>query len=194
MMRRKKISDDFKRFILFTNHQEFILKKRKRSLYNRFFSKSLFYIGTLVVRLLYLFLFVVVFCMYNKPHSIRNERYEQCESEHFHSGKKGSTDIVHLKTNFDEYRISKDFHDCIRFKQGDIIKVELNLFGKPIHFTQDGWDMKYGIYKNYIYYYMLLFATCLTFFFNDGLDPFTNKLLYIFYAVDVVSIVLFFIT
>ncbi|MES2516022.1 MAG: hypothetical protein V4580_17845, partial [Bacteroidota bacterium] len=191
--RRSSVPEDFKRFILSERKQEHILHERKRRLYNRFFHKSLFYRSSLAVRLGYVVMFVIVFCLYNTTHSTRLERYVQCESRSFR-GQKSTTDIVHIQTNYDEYRVSNDFRNCSRFKPGDILIVERNLFGKPIHFTQDEWDMTYGIYKNYVYYYMLLFATALTFFFHDGLDFFTTKLLYLFYAVDLISMVAFFIT
>lgn len=192
-MSRERITEDFKRFVLSMNRQEQKQEARKRRLYNRFFKKSLFYKSSLIIRLLYIVLFIVVFLFYNKSKGFKNEQFIAFEKE-FAAGSKFSTNEFCLVTNVNTYHISTNFRDYDYLKKGDMLKVEYNIFNKPIYFKQDNWNIKYGIYKNYIYYYMLLLATCLTFFFNDGYDAFTNKLLYVFYAVDLISLVLFFIT
>lgn len=192
-MSRERISEDFKRFVLYMKREEQKLDARKRRLYNRYFKKSLFYWSSLIVRLLYIFLFGLVFIFYNKPKEFRYEKFVAFEKE-YTSGSRYTTNDNCLVTNINTYHISKDFRNYDFLKTDDLLMVEYNVFNKPIHFKQEGWNIKYGIYKNYIYYYMLLFATCITFFFNDGYDAFTMKLLYVFYAVDIISIILFFIT
>lgn len=193
-MRRSNNSDneDYKRFVIEFNRNENRLMQRKRRLYNRFFKKSLFYRSSLVVRLLYVLLFAVVFCFYKTSNGFKDEQFVKFEIE-YEGGGKYARDTYYLTTTTHTYVISRSFVDYKSLQQGDIIKVEHNIFGKPIYFKKDDWTRKYGIYKNYIYYYMLLFATCLTFFFKDGLDYFTNKLLYVFYAIDLISIIAFFI-
>jgi hypothetical protein len=193
MMRRKsRASEDFKQFILSERRREHVIIERKRKLYNQFFHKSLFYRSSLAVRLLYVLLFVIVFCFYKTSSGFRNEVYRQFYVA-YQTGGKYAKNEYHLITDHHTYRISTSFTEHNDLHPGDIVNVEHNIFGKPIYFKKEGWDKKYGIYKNYIYFYILLFATGLTFFFNDGLDFFTNKLLYLFYAVDLISIVAFFI-
>ncbi len=188
-----RIPDDIRYEIQSNNQKLYRLKQRKNRLFNRFYRKSLFYRMTLLVRVSYVLLFVIVLFLYNKPHKFRNEQFEQCWSDLTYSGR-SANDVIYIKTNYATYHTSKNFHNCSQFKAGDVIKVEHNYFGKPIHFTMDGWDKKYGIYTNYIYYYMLLFATLITFFFNDGLDFFSHKLLYVFYVVNFLSMIYFFIS
>lgn len=186
------MSEDFKRFVINMNRQEQKLDERKRRLYNRFFRKSLFYWSSLIVRILYVLLFLIVVVLYEFPNEFRQEKFLNFEVEYSRGGKYAKN-VYYLVTDKETYYISKDFQLYDLLKKGDIINVEYNLFNKPIYFKKEEWNIKYGIYKNYIYYYMLLFTSCVTFFFNDGYDSFTVKLLYVFYAIDLISIIVFFV-
>lgn len=189
---RSPIPEDIKRWIIADRQRQLKDDARKRRLYNRYFRKSLFYISSLVVRAAYFVVFVIVFLNYNTTSFSRPEIYEQCWNEQYGGGRNSRT-FNYLKTNYGSYHLSTDFRDCGMFDQDEPVMVEYNVFHKPIHFYQQGWEVRYGIYKNYLYYYILLFATFLTFFFNDGLDRFTIGLLYGFYALDLISVVAFFV-
>jgi len=182
-------------------HKELIEKKnflykRKRRLYNRKYRKSFIYISTWIVRLIYIALFFIVANNHKKPGGFTDEIVISKEVETYKTrssryGPSHSETIIHLKTNRGTYE-SKTL-DVPDLLPGDTLQIERNIFKKPLYFTKPDWNNKYYISPNVFFYFSILFLNVLTFFFNDGLDRFTDKILWIGWTMNILAMVLYFL-
>jgi|LakMenE18May11ns_1017448.scaffolds.fasta_scaffold9959659_36 hypothetical protein len=196
-MRRPRPSTKSIQKALQTLEQNKILEKRRRRLYNRKYRKSFFFISVWVGRLLYFSLFVIVCSTHEIINTTRQEVLNNCEIEEYQAhSRRGSYQVteVSLETQYGHYFAKLINVDLPKLVTGDTVIIVRNYYGKPIYFTQKSWSLMYGLTNNLIFYSFILFPTFVSFFFNDGLDRFTDKLLLLIWAADVIAISLYFLT
>lgn len=196
-MRRPRPSNSERLFLLKQLEQTQALDKRRRRLYNKKYRKSLFFVSIWVGRLIYIILFFVVLFLHDKSGSLRKETVLNKNIESYtRTTRRGSYRVTTLsiETNFKSY--VSEFGDKYppSFNIGDTLIIERNIFNKPIYFTKSNWNLKYWIFTNPIYYYIILFLTLISLFFNDGLDRFTDKILLIIWSANIISIAIYFLT
>jgi hypothetical protein len=101
---------------------------------------------------------------------------------------------LYIETNFKNYTAKFGDNYPPNFNVGDTLTIERNIFRKPIFFSKSSWNVKYWIHSNFIYYYIVLFLTLMSLFFNDGLDRFTDKILLIIWSSNIIGIAIYFLT
>jgi hypothetical protein len=196
-MRRPKLTVSERQRYLRQLDNNILLDKRRHRLYNRKFRRSFIFIATWTVRLLYFALFILVLIFHNKIGSLQNEIVQEKNIESYTSTSRRGTRKVttlYLKTDRDSYTSNIGDTRLPPFNAGDTIIIERNIFGKPIYFLKENWNWKYGIDVNFVYYYIVLFITFISMFFNDGLDRFTAKILWIAWTIDIMAIACYFLT
>ena len=196
-MRRPRPSNSERLFLLKQLEQSQALDKRRRRLYNKKYRKSLFFVSIWAGRLIYIILFFVVLFLHDKSGSFREETVLNKNIESYTSTtKRGSYKVTTLtiETNFKSY--VSEFGDKYppSFNIGDTLIIERNIFNKPIYFTKSNWNLKYWIFTNPMYYYIILFLSLISLFFNDGLDRFTDKILLIIWSANIIAIAFYFLT
>jgi hypothetical protein len=197
-MRRPRPSNSERLLLLKQLEQSQALDKRRRRLYNRKYRKSFFFVSIWAGRLIYIILFVVVSFLHDKSGSFRDETVINRNVESYiNTSRRGSSNRVTtltIETNFKSY--TSEFGDKYppAFNIGDTLTIERNIFNKPIYFTKSNWHLKYWIFTNPIYYYVILFLTLISLFFNDGLDRFTDKILLIIWSANIIAIAIYFLT
>ncbi len=177
--------------------QNNFLNERRRRLYNRKYRKSLFFISVWVGRILYFSLFIIVCSTHEIIKTTRPEVLTKCEIEEYlgHS-RKGSYRVteVALETQYGHYFAELIDVDLPKLVSGDTVTIARNYYGKSIFFTQPSWSVRYGLTNHLIIYSFILFPTFISFFFNDGFDRFTDKLLLLIWAANIIAIGLYFLT
>lgn len=195
-MRKPRLSDEERKRLLNLADKKNALAIRRRKLYNRSYRKSAFFMSAWAVRLLFMALFVIVAVFFNKTSQSKKEKIlsRHVESIKTVSGH-GTYDIttLSLQTNAGSYTSNFTDFDIPALNVNDSVHVERNFFGKPIYFTNPGWNWKYSIDSTFYLYFVVLTLTLISFFFNDGLDRFTTKVLWFTLIVDIITSALFFI-
>ncbi len=196
-MRRPRPSNSERLLLLKQLEQSQAFDKRRHRLYNRKYRKSFFFISIWAGRLIYIILFFVVTLLNDKSGSFRDETVLSRNVESYiNTSRRGSYRVttLNIETNFKNY--TSEFGDKYPpgFKTGDTLIIERNIFNKPIYFTKSNWHFKYWIFTNPIYYYVILFLTLISLFFNDGLDRFTDKILLIIWSANIIGIAFYFLT
>lgn len=173
-----------------------LLDQRRRRLYNRKYRKSFFFIAVWATRIAYCVLFVVALFLHTKPTEQRAEIVTGIQVEHYIARTKTSsqkqTDI-NIQTNYGNYSSTFASHYPPPIEAGDTLLIERNMFKKPIFFRKTSWNVKYMMSIHGIIYYVVLLLTLLSFFFNDGLDRFTNKLFLFIWALDIITALCYFL-
>lgn len=195
MSRSRKSYQERQRIsLLIDKHQS--LDKRRRQLYNKKYHKSFFFISIWAGRLAFLILFIIVAVFYNKHGESREEIVKNKNTETYTKASKGGGSYqettLYIETDYSDY-VSKFGDIKPHFNIGDTLIIERNIFKKPIYFTKNNWDTKYLIIKKYYFFYIMLFITLISFFFNDGLDRFTDKILLIVWTGNIIGIACFFL-
>lgn len=196
-MRRTKPSSKLIQKALQKLEQNTILAERRRRLYNRTYRKSFFFIAVWVGRILYFSLFVIVCSTHQLINTTRQEVLTSCEIERYltHS-RRGSYHVteVSLETQYGNYFAQLIDVDLPKLVSGDTVLIARNYYGKSIYFTPISWSGWYGLTNHLIVYSFILLPTFISFFFNDGLDRFTDKLLLLVWAANIIAIGLYFLT
>lgn len=196
-MRRPRPSNEERSRLLKQIDQHQFLDKRRRRLYNKKYRKSFLFVSILIGRLAYIALFITVGFLHFEPGEQREEIVMNKKIESYISSSRyGSTKIttLYIETNYGNYTSNLGETRPPNFESGDKIVIEKNIFYKPIYFSKAGWHYKYGLYTNFTYYFIILFVTLLSLFFNDGLDRFTDKILLITWALTIFGITFYFLT
>jgi hypothetical protein len=170
--------------------QRQFLEQRRNRLYNKKYRKGLLFISCWTVRLLYIILLLVVSFIHRTPNGNRKEVVVDRYVDRYISRSKSGSRIVtnlYITTNKSNYQSNFGDQYPPNFNVGDTLIIEQNIFHKAIYFSKTEWRLKYWISLNYRYYYIVLFFTIISFFFNDGLDRFTNKLLSIIMATNLIA-------
>jgi hypothetical protein len=150
-----------------------------------------------VSRVIYLALFVFASIFYNHSKGFARETVLNVGFDFSYRSPKYSLSKIttlYFETEKHNYTAYVTGIKVPEFKTGDTLLIEYNIFGRPIYFTKDEWQMKYGLNANFIGYFLILFATILSMFFNDGLDRFTDKILLIIWFLNLITIGIFFFT
>ena len=196
-MRRPRVSYEERVRLLKKIDLHQLLDKRRRRLYNIKYRKSFLFVSILIGRLAYVSLFVIVSFLHFEPGEQREEivMNKKIESQTTTS-RTGSIKIttLYIETNYGNYTSNLGENRPPDFKSGDKLFIERNIFNKPIYFSKTGWYLKYGLQTNFTYYFIILFITLISFFFNDGLDRFTDKILLITSASNILGIMFYFLT
>jgi hypothetical protein len=198
-MTRSRFSDEERKKIFALIDKRSDLEKRKGRLYNSIYRKSFIFIGSWVARILYFTLFIIV-CIFNRSSgSITEEVLVNVNKEIYKTSARGGprTKVkLYLETNNDSYSHTANIseYSVPDLYPNDTIEIERNIFGKAIYFSKPGWRVSYGVDFNFQFYYIILFVTFVSFFFNDGTDSFVSKLLWLTYAVDIVAMAVYFFT
>lgn len=195
-MRRPKLSSEYRNKILQQIDKNNQYEERKHRLYNKIYRKSFIFIGAWAIRIIYFTLFIVVALTYHNSKGSRKETLLEKKAETITAVSKlgfQSLTTLYLETNEGSY--SSNIGDIFLppLNKNDTIIIERNMYNKPISFSKEGWNVKYSIDANFVFYYIILFLTFISFFFNNGLDPFTTKILYLCYAIDIITIAIFFL-
>ena len=196
-MRRPRPSNSERLLLLKQLEQSQAFDKRRRKLYNRKYRKSFFFVSIWVGRLIYIILFFVVLLLHDKYGSSRDEIVLSRNVESYiNTTRRGSHKVTTLTIETDFKSYTSEFVDKYppSFNTGDTLTIERNIFNKPIYFTKSNWHFKYWIFTNPIYYYVILFLTLISLFFNDGLDRFTDKILLIIWSANIIGIAIYFLT
>lgn len=195
-MRKPRLSDEERKRLLNLADKKNALAVRRRRLYNRLYRKSAFFMSAWAVRLLFIALFVIVAVFFNKTSRSKKEKILSSHVEFIKTvSGHGTYDIttLFLQTNAGAYTSNFTDFDIPALNVNDSVHVERNFFGKPIYFTNPGWNWKYSIDSTFYLYFVVLALTFISFFFNDGLDRFTTKVLWFTLIVDIITSALFFI-
>lgn len=171
-------------------------QKRRRRLYNRMYRKSCLFISAWIVRSVFILLYVAVLFLHHTHGSYSKEVVVDSEVEKHvpysfsRPPKRGVIFNIHTnQCRYSENVIQMRFTDL---KRGDTLIIERNIFGRPIYFYKDSWNAAHRFSIGFRYYFVVLFATLISLAFNNGLDRFTNKLLKIIVAVNVLAILCYF--
>lgn len=194
-MRRPKLSSEYRNKILQQIDKNNQYEERKRRLYNKIYRKSFIFIGAWAIRIIYFTLFMVVALTYHHSKDSRKEKLLEKKGDTISVVSKlglQSLTTLYLKTNEGSYSSNVGDIFLPPLNNNDTIIIERNIYNKPISFSKEGWNVKYSIDANFVLYYIILFLTFISFFFNNGLEPFTTKILYLCYVIDIVTIALFF--
>jgi hypothetical protein len=173
-----------------------LLDQRRRRLYNRKYRKSFFFIAIWTGRIIYFVLFFVVLFFHTTPAESRTEIVTDIQIEHYTAHTKASSQKqteLNIRTNYGNYKSTFVTHYPPPIKAGDTLLIERNMFRKPIFFTKTDWSEKYMMDIHVIIYFIVLLLTFLSFFFNDGLDRFTDKLFLFIWALDIITALCYFL-
>jgi hypothetical protein len=198
-MRRPKLSDEQRERMLENLDKQITLKARKKNLYNKIFRKSGLFISSWTVRVLYFILFITVACLHNIPSSVSKEVLLQktIDRSTESSGRNGSSRAIstlYFTTDKDNYIADISGLRIPAFVQGDTMLIGRNIFNKPNLFGKEGWNNSYLLTVNFSNYFIVLFLTLISLFFNDGLDKHTKKILWGFMLIDAIAILFYFLT
>jgi hypothetical protein len=197
-MRRPRHTIESRKKILLQIDKRYTSEQRKRRLYNRVYRKSFIFIGAWVARIIYILLFISVMVFNKSSGGFRNEKLisKSVDSYVSHSKYRNGAVVstLYLETESNSYESNISNVDVPELFINDTLQIERNIFGKAIYFTKKDWGIKYSISTNFVIYYMILFLTIISFFFNDGLDLFTSKILWLCYAVNIIAIAVYFFT
>jgi hypothetical protein len=195
-VRKPRLSNNERERLLKLADKKSALFKRKKGLYNRLYRKSILFIGSWVIRLLFVGMFVAAALMFNttKSTGIEKVRDTKIDVVHIESGH-GTIEktTLLLKTDKEDYTVDFTGYVLPELNTNDNVTIERNYFGKAIYFTNPGWNWKYTIDHNFYFYFVVLAFTLISFFFNDGLDRFTTKTLLITSLIDILTLLLFLI-
>jgi hypothetical protein len=197
-MRRPRHTIESRKKILLQIDKRYTSEQRKRRLYNRVYRKSFIFIGAWAARIIYILLFISVMVFNKSSGGFRNEKLisKSVDSYVSHSKYRNGAVVstLYLETESNSYESNISNVDVPELFINDTLQIERNIFGKAIYFTKKDWGIKYSISTNFVIYYMILFLTVISFFFNDGLDLFTSKILWLCYAVNIIAIAVYFFT
>lgn len=194
-MKRPRLTNQERMKILKRVEKSQFLDKRRRQLYNKKYRKSIFFISVWAGRVVFIVLFIIASVLHNKPYSTTKEivvsKYTESYISRTKSGSFRMTDL-HIETKFQNYLSKFKDKSPPDFNVGDTLLIERNIFTKPVYFTKSDWNSKYWIRFNFITYYIILFLTIVSLFFNDGLDRFTDKILLIIWSLNIIALVMYF--
>lgn len=173
------------------------LEKRKRRLFNRIYRRTFFFKATWVCRLLYSFLFFFVAFTHNIPKTSRKEVVIAKSVDVYNSYTKGGTRVqtryLKFTTNYGTYERSFTRTYLPDFEIDDTLIIERNYYNKVIFFTKIGWALKYGFSTHFQFYYLVFFATFLSFFYNDGFYKQTRQIILAICIVNLLTLVAYFL-
>lgn len=197
-MRRPRHTIESRKKILLQIDKRYTSEQRKRRLYNRVYRKSFIFIGAWAARIIYILLFISVMVFNKSSGGFRNEKLisKSVDSYVSHSKYRNGAVVstLYLETESNSYESNISNVDVPELFINDTLQIERNIFGKAIYFTKKDWGIKYSLSANFVIYYLILFLTVISFFFNDGLDLFTSKILWLCYAVNIIAIAVYFFT
>jgi hypothetical protein len=173
------------------------LNEKKKKRYNHLYRKSLFFKASWAIRIIYLLLFILVSIFYHHSKGFASEKVLNVGTDISYRSPKYSLSKIttlYFETDRNNYNAYVTGIKVPEFKAADTLLIEYNIFGRPIYFTKEEWPMKYGLNANFIGYFLILFVTILSMFFNDGLDRFTDKILMIIWFLNLITIGVFFFT
>lgn len=176
-----------------TKKNELEIVKRRR--YNRLYRKSYIFISAWAIRIIYFFLFIIVILFYDISKGWSDEILLSKKTETYITHTKRGvieTTKLYFETNYHSYTANISRDRPPEMYANDTINIERNIFGKSIYYSKADWGLKYALEHNFTLYYIILFFTMISFFFNDGLDPFTNKILWVIYSINFTAIAYFF--
>lgn len=195
-MRRPRRSIEELRSIHRQIEKNQLLDKRRRRLYNRRYRKSFFFVAVWAGRIIYMFLFITVAATHRIAKESREEIVIHKAIESTIQRSRGSSyrqTELSIETNYAHYTSTFIGHYPPDFSEYDTLLIERNLFHKPIYFTKSAWGYKYYINTHFFTYLIVVFMTFISFFFNDGLDRFTDKVLLMTWALNLISALCYFL-
>lgn len=197
-MRRAKLSNEQRERRLENLDKQIALKARKKKLYNKIFRKSGLFIFSWTIRVLYFILFITVACLHSTPSTVSKEvlLHKTIDRYTGSSGRNGSSRAIstlYFSTDKDTYIADISGLRIPAFDKGDTMLIGRNIFNKPNLFGKEGWNNSYLLTVNFSNYFIVLFLTLISLFFNDGLDKHTKKILWGFMIVDIVTIFCYFL-
>lgn len=174
-----------------------LLDNRRRRLYNFKYRKSIFFVSIWIGRVTYFLLYFIVCFTHelvktNKEEVIFGMEVNTYQTQSQKSGY--SVTEISMETNYGDYSANLTNVSLPKLSTGDTITIAYNYYGKPIFFTKNNWHLMYGLENNLIFYSFILFLTFISFFFNDGYDSFTDKLLLIVWTANIIALGLYFFT
>jgi hypothetical protein len=172
------------------------IQERKRRLFNRKYRKTPLFIAAWVLRLLYIALFFMVLMFEEKSIGYREEVVLEKNTETYMSYGRRRVSITEttFETKYNTYSSKLTGNPPPPFRTGDTLLIERNIFYKPIYYTKKGWLLKYPVYFNWIWYAVILFFTFVSLPFNDGLDGFTHKILWVMWVLNLIGIYFYIIS
>jgi|GEM_PF-1786626 len=201
-MRKPGVSDQQREKIFERIDRKNVLDARRRRLYNRKYRKTPLYVLARALRLLSMLFFLCVLLFNEKSGSYREERVLENDSEVYYkrvtgrysSGEKRKVTIISVSTDDGNYSSDFGTSSVPAFKVGDTLLVERNIFNKPIYFSKKGWNLAYSI-RTYAEWYVVTFLVVLiSLFFSDGLDRFTDKIIWVGWTLSLVALYCYFFT
>ncbi len=170
------------------------LKRRKHRLYNRFYRRSLIYVSTVLVRIVFFVFFAWIYFYQGGSGRISNEVVKSQESGIYLQSRNIKVTKLLFTTNVDSYEAHFEWISSPFISPGDTLQIEHNIFGKPTFFTSKNWNTKYEFSLSWILYFTIGVFTAISFSFNDGLDRFTDKILWIAWTIDLFAFAHYFMT
>jgi hypothetical protein len=170
------------------------LKERKHRLYNRFYRRSLIYISTTTLRILFLLFFAWIYFFQGGSFGFSKEIVLSKSEDIYQTQKHITVRKLSLETDVDSYE--SHFNNTLipSIYVGDTILIERNLLNKPTFFTHRDWTTKYEIAQNWILYTLIGMLTVISLAFNDGLDPMTDKILWLAWVFNLFAFAHYFLT
>jgi hypothetical protein len=168
------------------------LMERKKKLFKRIYKKSWLYISTLTARLFYITFLTVALLLGDTFSTQKKEIVTKTDIEYqTHHGQRGGSYTVstlRFSTDQDEYVVYNGF---LIIEKGDTITVERNLFHKPIYYSKDNWNKKFGLNISRMYY-IIFFITALSFLLTEVLNEKIRKFIIIISIIDLLALVAYF--
>ena len=172
-------------------------QKRRRRLYNKMYRKGFPFVSAWLVRIIFIALFISVCFLHHKHGSYATEvvLFKEIDQYTYMSGRSlRSGASLYILTDHGEYYVNISRMSFRDFNKRDTLVIERNIFGRPIYFSRIGWTVAYPFGINFKFYFVVLFATLISFAFNNGLDrPFTPLLLKIITAFNLFAIGCYFL-
>ncbi len=169
-------------------------KERKHRLYNRLYRHSLMYVSSVVVRIAFFVFFTWVYFFQGGSGAITTEVVQSSEPGIYLQSRNMKVTKLNFTTNIRSYEAHFEWIAGPSLNSGDTLKIEHNLFEKPVFFYNSNWPRKYELSLNWILYFSIALITVVSFSFNDGLDRFTDKILWITWTIDLFAFAHYFIT
>jgi hypothetical protein len=142
--------------------------------------------------------FVVVFYFDDITKNVHNEAVLNVEVETYLSYSRKTQEYEQIKlfcieTNISHFEAKTNHGTKPVITIGDTLIIKTNIFGKAIYFTKENWKVAYGLKRDFLFFLLFLLPTFISCFINNGLEPFTNKLLLVVSLADIFAIAFYFI-
>ncbi len=198
-MQKPRYSPEERQRILHEVEAKRLQEEESDRIFNQTYRKSFVFIAAWAIRLIYVILLVLVLIFNDRSNGLKNEIVVDKNVENYtYASIRGTFHIkdYHIFTNIREYTIDIRDQGIPEINVGDTVLIERNIFGRAIYITKSDWAWAYGIANGMspIPYCIVLMLTLFSFFLNDGTARFTNKLLLLVVAADIIAIMAYFLS